>query len=918
MNIFYKYTNKTLKKNRMRTFMTILGIVLSMALMTAVAEGAYSGICYLRNIEMASNGKYHLILKGVDGNNTDRIDEDGMVSGYCLWNELGYGNIDSANQTKPYLRVISAETCIGDYVPVVLTEGRMPENENEIILPVHIFEEKERDINVEDRLNIDLGKRILNKDADVAALSEHFYLDENEALYFEATERTGYAFEVLEMLTETQPHTYTVTGFFERLPYEIEPYMCPGYTAITVGSKAEKNNKAFVILEDPVDTDEFIKNADYASDAKTHRSLIRLYLSGQTNEFLVIIYGFASILLLIVSIGTISMIYNSFSISVSERTKEFGILKSLGATGKQVRKAVLYEAALMAGIGIPAGALIGCAGIGITLSALSGAFEKIIFEITSGQGGYDEVRMQLELNLPAIAIAAVVCLVTTIIAAWIPSHRARKVTAMDAVRQNQEIRIDPKKTKSSRLTYRLFGIEGTLASKNFKRSRKKYRTTVFSLSVSIILFISATVFCSYLEKSVDSIAGSRLTADSLYYIGEDTYRGMLENGLLEQETTEHVFYYTAGYSAISMKNEYASAELKKFWEQLGIDESEDRELAFLPILLDDENFEKVCSESGIDSKKYFEGDSLKGITVNRFVEAQMDEDGGVQWLEYEAFDVDSLPVESGLIYYTYDEPDVTGDVDSYDSVKYETEIVSPEYVVVAADNPKLKKHIVPIYIEEVIDEDPLKLYKNSGIIYLPYSQAQRICSDSLEKLNLNSSLAVFFGEDKSRSPKLESFSREHEKKFGFGVINNRDERESLRMILDVINVFSYGFIILISLISLTNVFNSVSTNMLLRTREFAMLRSIGLSDRGYRKMMRYECLIYGLRGIMWGLPAAIGMDVLIYLVMRSSIVTGFIIPWMSIAVSVGAVFVVVTLTMLYSAGKIRKKNIIDAVRNENN
>lgn len=141
--------------------------------------------------------------------------------------------------------------------------------------------------------------------------------------------------------------------------------------------------------------------------------------------------------------------------------------------------------------------------------------------------------------------------------------------------------------------------------------------------------------------------------------------------------------------------------------------------------------------------------------------------------------------------------------------------------------------------------------------------------------------------------------------------------ESDRMLITVINVFSYGFIVLISLISVANVFNTVSTNISLRRREIGMLKSIGLSNKGLRRMMNFECIIYGARSLLWGLPAAAIMTYVIYRVSGTAYETEFYIPWYSILIAVGSVFAVVFATMMYATGKIKKDNPIDALKTEN-
>lgn len=147
--------------------------------------------------------------------------------------------------------------------------------------------------------------------------------------------------------------------------------------------------------------------------------------------------------------------------------------------------------------------------------------------------------------------------------------------------------------------------------------------------------------------------------------------------------------------------------------------------------------------------------------------------------------------------------------------------------------------------------------------------------------------------------------------------NIAEEVQSTRALLVVMRIFSYGFIILISLIAMANVFNTISTNISLRKREFAMLQSIGLTNRSFHKMMNYECILYGCKGLLFGLPVAIGVTWFIYQAVNDGIALDFYVPWYSVVIAVASVFVVVFATMLYATHKLRKDDVVETLKNEN-
>jgi putative ABC transport system permease protein len=138
-----------------------------------------------------------------------------------------------------------------------------------------------------------------------------------------------------------------------------------------------------------------------------------------------------------------------------------------------------------------------------------------------------------------------------------------------------------------------------------------------------------------------------------------------------------------------------------------------------------------------------------------------------------------------------------------------------------------------------------------------------------------------------------------------------------RNIVTMTNVFSYGFIILISLICICNVFNTISTNIALRRRDFGMLRSVGMQTKELNRMMIYECLRYGIRALVMGIPLGIlgsfGINTLTGSVGNSN----YEPPLIPMCIAIACVFVVVFLSMLYALSKLKKDNPIEAIRMEN-
>jgi len=149
------------------------------------------------------------------------------------------------------------------------------------------------------------------------------------------------------------------------------------------------------------------------------------------------------------------------------------------------------------------------------------------------------------------------------------------------------------------------------------------------------------------------------------------------------------------------------------------------------------------------------------------------------------------------------------------------------------------------------------------------------------------------------------------------VYNVYQQRQKEEQMILLMSVFTYGFIVLITAISIANIFNSISTSIALRKREFAMLKSVGMTPKQFNKMINYESILYGIQALFYGLPLSILVMHLIHRTFQSSFRYEFFLPWERIGAVIMAVFVIVGSAMLFSGAKVKKENIIDALKQEN-
>ena len=886
MNILHRFTRKSLLANRSRTLVTIIGIILSMALFTAVIEGAYSGQQFLIRSVEEKDGRWLVFDAELTQKQADALRETESIADSAVWQEVGWGEIESLNEYKPYLLVESIDDGIESMLSVHLVSGRLPENENEILLPAHLASNGGVHYSEGDTLNIALGQRV---DESGAALSAFTAIEDGKT----------------ESIRAAKEHRYTVVGVYERLSTEVEDFGCPGYTALTRGG-GTGDCTVFYTLKHPSSVLKWCDAHPSEGFLRIHSDLRRFNGVFGSESFNLLLYGFAGVLVFLIAFGSISLIYNSFSISVSERTRQLGILKSVGATKKQIRASVLYEALALSAVGIPIGLIVGCAGIGITLYCLRDAFAGMLFTGSTTQ-------MRLVLHPLALLISAVVCLVTTLISAAIPARRAIRVSPIDSVRQTADVKLKAKEVYTSRFTEKLFGFEGTMASKNFKRNRRRYRSTIVSLFLSVVLFISASSFCAYLTDSVNSAADTEHSTDIQYYtVGEHKENPDEVLKMLRVDGVTDALYYDMEGRDLYLPRDVVAADLSS---------GADVETWFgYLIFVQDDAFRALCEANDLDSAPYFDPEHPMALIWNENRQ-QVEKNGHYQWINTPTLDVSKLP---GKIYIP--EPKeldgyIFGDITTLEdgtsiAIYYPIDEKSgePQW-----DQPKEfpaseVETRVPFEIGAAIEQTTFGLGARQFTLYYPYSMEAAVLGEE------NLMYQTYFAFQAPEHAKVFDAMKTKLNDAGMDATRLHDsaaDEESVRMLVKVVNVFSYGFIILISLIAVANVFNTISTNVSLRRREFAMLRSIGLGNNGFRRMMNYECIIYGVKGLVWGLPAAIGMTWVIWRITNQAFESSFYVPWYSIAIAVGSVFLVVFVTMLYAMDKIKKDNTIDALKNEN-
>lgn len=858
MNIFTKVTWKTMKQNRVRTLVTIIGVILSTAMFTAVTTFCSSMMDFGKRTYVYHDGSWHISVESADSLLYTKLSKDKDILSLASAEQLGYAVIESKNSEKPYLCVLGADTAFFEQMPVHLVKGRLPETDTEILLPYHLFTNGGVSAEIGEELALSLGERRM--EGETLGQKLPFYGDE----------------EVFVPLTEK---TYTVVGVYERPSFE--DYNAPGYTALTYSNREVQTDKEYflaVTLRNPARTiSAYQELLESYSGMRLNWDVLMFSGVWRYNNFVPFMGGMVVVLCFLILLGSVALIYSAFSISVSERTKQFGLLSSVGATKRQVRRCVFAEAGIVSVVGIPLGLLSGIAGMGVTFALVGDKFRHILSS---------PYAMRLWISVPALLAAVLLTLVTVFLSVWVPSRRATKVTAIEAIRQSREIVAGNRTVKVSKPVYRLFGLEGLLAKKYFRRSRKKYRTTVISLAMSIVLFVSSSVFGSGLSSSVsDGLDPSEV--DVLYVSDGTADISELMRAFSKVEGVQTVTYSTVRGTGMVIKEEDLTEGYKEYLKKVtsSLEEGEEGESIEIEYIhyLEDEIYDRLAAQCGIP-KAVYESDNPPAVVMNR---------------------------HSSTVYYR--ESDGTTNRLTYDIAMLKPEVSEITLVNVYAADPEKRTEKSSVQIGGKIDEKPFGIGEFHGsygvlLLYPERARVPEVFDDTMFYFKASDYETMIAG--------IRQVIKENTWNSG-GIHDYVDREKEKRDMVLLANVFSYGFITLISLISIANVFHTISTNIALRRRDFAMLRSVGMSTRKLLRMLYYECLLYGSKALLYGLPLSVCMAVFIHRITNNIVMSVFNFPWIPMGIASLGVFAVVFVTMMYAMSKMKQDNPMDSLKNEN-
>lgn len=866
MNLYTSLTLRYLKENKRRTIVTIIGIILSTALICGIGNISVSLMDHQIRETIANDGEFHATFYDIKKDDISTITNSAGISKSALSESLGYAKLDKDDKYMIQIKEYDENAFKG--YQIKLKDGRFPSNDKEIVLSEESLKKSNKKIG--DSISFNIGKRV---DEDGNSREGDLLAYENEKI-INATKKdfkivgtiekpgfewngsdavvTGITYLDINNIDKNQDVNVSISVNKPTEIYEIAPKI-----AKNLGLK----------LKDVSGDNYNNKQGIHYENLSFNEHLLRLQGASVYSNINNSIYMIIIIVTVLVVICTIATVYNAFSISISERKKQFGILNSIGATKSQIIKLVFIEAFIVSVIAIPIGIVCGTISIDLVFRFIQRFFENSFIA---------DMNLRVVYN-PYIIIGSILIVLITIgISAILPAITAAKISPLEAIKNSSNLKIG--KVKDSKIVRFIFKTEGVLAYKNLRRNKKKFRITLFSLIISVVIFISFSGFMKLFIKA-NQVQSSQMNYDLYLY----------KNGFAEDDKIINELKKVKGIENFSINNEYS----------IGTNVGEN-------------NINKGYKEL---IEKYFTKENKNDEVVYNFSNSLFffpgDEAISKLKLKTGKFDKETAIKENGIILRNksyYEELGKKGDVSL---TNYKVGDIIDAYEI--GYDEKNDKEIIETVKLKVLatTEDLLPGQLSSsymGIDFITYDEVG-------QKLGFNINKGrMYISTNKEENTR--KAIKEIAEKYGYTVNDEIEYARKNEQSMMAMKVFVYGFVSVISLVSITNIVNTISTNINLRKREFAIIKSIGVTPSGFNKMIYLESLLYGALSLIYGIPIGMGITILMNKTLGDVINLGMVIPWNAIIISFVGIFIITFIASYIPMKKINKENIIDSIRQE--
>lgn len=890
MKIIGRLAIRNLKLNRKKSIVTVIGIILAVALIVIVSTVAVSLRESITAYVKYVDGDYHYMFMYVDDEHIVDFEQNVAIESMMRLEELGYAYLDDVKtEDKHYAKVLATDSDSMGRLGMHIVSGRYPENDNEIAIVEHFKQMSGSSVGIGDTVDLAVGT-LINLESEPEAKQP----TSMELAPGEEPEKKHAEYYVENAVK----HTYKVVGVIARSG-TIEEYTDPGYTFLTYKEEPQGRMMVFVRLKHSalgrcdrvaagilgVDPDKYEKYrsgegladwkefADRLAEApykvETSYDLIKVERLDVNDYYTRLILIIGAAIACIIVFTSVICIKNSFDISLSEKTRQYGSLSGIGATKKQLRKLVLTEAAYLGVVGLPLGL---AAGIGMSYLMI-----RISNTVLRGIVPFD---MAFRVSLPAVAISVVLGILTVYLSALGCARKASTISPISAMRGQADVKNGRKNYRDVKLIRRVWGVGGVIAKRSMQRNKRKYRTTVVSITICSIIFI-VTAFGVGMGLKIATLAYEQYDYNLYVWFYDLKQDSPVIQEFFELSDNKKVVAYDS-VDAYTDSPRYASSyeELMKYTPEFELSKREH----FIPLYgISDAEFDAYAAEAGVDT----ENGSPVFILVDSGAFGWKTEDGKNR--KGEGRILDYKPGDSIVIEYQ-------------ELAEGETDRV----------NGRTEKVKAEITFDAVTDKRPFGLAKHQKPMIIT-----RI-SDFYSIGNIKSNTAVCYMSDDAESVQNRINAYIADNGINASVQNYDRELKNTKSILSLISTVAYGLIAAIAMIGITNIVNTVNTGIELRMKEFASLKSIGMTSGEFRKMMYLETLFVGGKALIIGVPAGCLISGVIYFIAIS--IGGkmaFSLPLVGIALNIVIVFATMCVIMEMALKRVNVRNIIETIKNEN-
>lgn len=795
--------------NKGRSLLTLVGIIVATIMFTIVASAHVSALDVLRGFVSDEYGTWHVQGYSMPTFEFSQISEDERLNDVAYVQELGYvDNYQDMQMEQGFSDTLFFESGVynGKYLPryafffaamspnfpemgnLRVVRGRLPENNTEVLIPLELYSSSGLEIGTEFTASIHSryseGRKVNNLNRLVT--------------------KNG---DVDEQLYQIGNKEYTVVGYYV-LPEYVKWDDFSRFTILTIDFELITGNtvNAYFELSDPADYIAFSEEYfESDSDCLYNKDFIRMENSADDRPTMQKLAALSAIAISMIILLAVMLIYNSFSTSSSERVRAIGLLKSVGATKKQVRQLMCVEAFYFSIIGIPTGIILGQGASWILFRMVSGLTRTAARYFVEKQ-----IVVSYRLSIQSIVGPAVMALATILVAILLPMAKVSSIAPIEAIRASGSFHSHGANRRIYKLWNRLFSFTGALSLKNYSRYRRRYRATVISIVASVIMIMFAHTMVGYLSQ------GETFGVEETKYEHYLTYTLSLNDRDFTADDRA-LFYNLADQKGVrsstlilsTSMNSYINMKLttQKFQEMF--DDFKDSTVIrpeFVAmdanvIFLEDSAFRDLCSSNGIDPEPYliygadnclidnrmyvYEGDSLEESCIEVYSD-----------IPDELEILLPTPTSNGISIVTL-KP--TGSVEmDLDMGDGDMKLIMPMSRYSYYDLRRITGHAFFLFESE----DPASLYSR----FKPILEENLYRTDALE--------------DKG--------------------VQVRAQKATVTLA----NIVLYGYVAMLSFLCFLNVILTVIGNIVFRRKEYILLTSVGMSRKTMFRMVISESQVY--------------------------------------------------------------------------